>query len=80
MAPSLTLIVKLPSKSVIVPFEVPFSITVAPIIVSPFVSTTVPLISVCAHMTVLTDRRTKLRKSFFSFSIVEFDKVCTVMN
>ena len=38
----------LPSKSVTAPFVVPFSITLAPIIGSPFVSVTTPLtVNVC---------------------------------
>ena len=48
-APGFTMSVKLPSKSVMVPFVVPISSTDAPIIASPFAaSVTVPFATFCA--------------------------------
>lgn len=46
MSPLLAFNRKLPSKSVMVPLVVPFTITLAPIIGSPVVSLTIPLTTI----------------------------------
>lgn len=55
MSPLLAFNRKLPSKSVMVPLVVPFTITLAPIIGSPVVSLTIPLTTIC-WANVLTDK------------------------
>ncbi len=78
IVPAFTFSLKLPSKSVTVPFDVPFSITVAPM-TGPMSSSTVPVISVCAYIIVLTSKSIMLSsarlsplrslKNLFIFSI-----------
>ena len=60
--------------SVMTPFDVPFSMTVAPIMGSPSGSTTLPLISCCACIVMATISVRKLRISLFAFFI------CIVVN
>ena len=69
MLPSGTLNLKLPSRSVTVPLEVPFSITVAPMTPSPVSSMTVPDASVCAYSNVLAKMSVILSRNLFSLSI-----------
>ena len=75
--PASTFSLKLPSKSVTVPFDVPFSITVAPM-TGPIASVTVPVISCCAYIIVLSISVRKLRKNLFACFICFFIKVSTL--
>ena len=77
VVPAATFNLKLPSKSVTVPFDVPFSITVAPMTPSPRSSTTVPvIIPVCAYINVHATRANRLIRIrlvcfiFFPFLLV----------
>ncbi len=72
-APSFTASEKLPSRSVTVVFCVPFSVTVAPITVSPSGSFTMPFtVSDCAEATVHTIESMVPRTIFLSCLILFF--------
>ena len=62
--------VNLPSRSVIVPFVVPTSITLAPMIGSPVASVTNPLIDfVCATTPIELNKHNISKRMFFFISI-----------
>ena len=68
MAPAFTFNLNLPSKSVTVPFDVPFSFTVAPM-TGPISSSTVPVISVWPYIAVPTRMSVMLNRNLLSLSI-----------